>query len=147
MKRAFTVIFLLCIGSALASAQIGMYQHGSVVRMHMADCGLTRRGFITNFGGPAAPTVEEYCPEYTLLSDNVVYVIVGKSSSQLIPLAQSIDFRLQKSELAVRVDDAKRESKFTIKEMMVRSEWERIQRHIEDRMKSSEEQTALKSRD
>jgi len=28
----------------------------------------------------------------------------------------------------VRVDDAKRESKFTIKEMMVRSEWERIQR-------------------
>jgi len=80
--------------------------------MHMADCGVTRHSFITNFGSPATPNVEEYCPEYTLLSDNVVYLIVGKSSSQLIPLAQSIDFRLQKSELAVRVDDAKRESKF-----------------------------------
>jgi len=70
----FLVVHLL----ALASAQIGMYQHGSVIRMHMADCGVTRHSFITNFGSPATPNVEEYCPEYTLLSDNVVYLIVGK---------------------------------------------------------------------
>jgi len=144
MKPKFTLIVFLC---ACASAQIGIYQHGSVVRMHMADCGPTRHGFITAFGGPVPQAVEEYCPEYTLLSDNVVYIILGKSSSQLIPLAQSIDFRLQKSELAVRIDDAKRESKFTIKEMMVRPEWDRMQRHIEERMRTPEEPTAIKTRD
>jgi hypothetical protein len=55
------------------------------------------------------------CPEYRLVTSNVVFVIVGKSSNQRIPLAEVIDFRLRKSELAVRVDDAKRESKFAIK--------------------------------
>jgi hypothetical protein len=90
------------------------------------------------FGGPSTPMEQESCPEYTLLSDNVVFVIVGKSSNQLIPLAETIDFRLHKNELAVRVDDAKHETKFTIKEMMVRSEWERVQRHIDEKMRASE---------
>lgn len=63
---------------------------------------------------------------------------MGRSSNQLIPLAETIDFRLQKNELAVRVDDAKRETKFAIKEMIVRSEWERLQRHIDEQMRASE---------
>jgi hypothetical protein len=102
--------------------------------MHMGDCFLARHGFMATFGTPAAPQIQESCPEYTLVSSSVVYVIIGKSSNQLIPLAEDIDFRLHKNELAVRVDDAKRESKFTIKEMMIRSQWERIQRHIDERM-------------
>lgn len=65
---------------------------------------------------------------------------LGKSSNQLIPLAETIDFRfhLRKNELAVRVDDAKHEVKFTIKEMIVRSEWDRMQRHIDEQMRASE---------
>ena len=112
----------------------------------MGDCISARRGFVATFGGPAEPTPEEYCPEYTLISKDVVYIIVGRSSNRLIPLAETIDFRLHKNELAVRVDDSKCESKFTIKEMIVRSEWDRIQRHIEQQL-TSEEQTVLKSRD
>ncbi|MGB6332860.1 MAG: hypothetical protein WBF41_13890, partial [Candidatus Sulfotelmatobacter sp.] len=77
--------------------------------------------------------------EYTLVSNRVVFLIVGKSSNQLIPLAESIDFRLQKNEIAVRIDDAKHEARFTIKEMMVRSEWDRLQRHIDERMRASED--------
>ena len=135
MTRAnMSLIFLFCTLPSLAAAQTGIYQHGAVVRMHMGDCFLTRHGFMTTFGGPSAPQIQESCPEYTLVSNSVVYVIVGKSSNQLIPLAENIDFRLHKNELAVRVDDAKRESKFTIKEMMIRSQWERIQRHIDERM-------------
>jgi hypothetical protein len=76
-----------------------------------------------------------------------VFVIVGKSSGQLVPLAETIDFRYDKNELAIRVDDAKRESKFSIKEMIVRSEWDRLQRHIEERMREAEEQTAMRNRD
>jgi hypothetical protein len=138
MKRALSLIFLFCSLPGLLAAQFGIYQHGAVVRMHMGDCILAHHGFMTTFGAPAIPQLTEACPEYTLVSTNVVFVIVGKSSNQLIPLAETIDFRLQKNELAVRVDDAKHETKFTIKEMVVRSEWDRLQRHIDEQMRASE---------
>ncbi len=116
------------------AAPIGIYQHGTVVRMRMGDCMLTHRGFMNQFGPPQAAMAEESCPEYTLVTDTVVFLIVGKSSNQLVPLAEVIDFRLQNKELAVRVDDARKESKFAIKEMTLRSEWDLIQKHIEDRL-------------
>jgi hypothetical protein len=137
MKRAFWLTFLLCSVPSLLAAQFGTYQHGSVVRMRMGDCLLGHHGMMLAFGPPSIP-VQDSCPEYTLVSPNVVYVIVGKSSNQLIPLAEVIDFRLQKNELAVRVDDAKRETKFEIKEMFVRSDWERMQRHLDAQMKATE---------
>jgi hypothetical protein len=148
MKLTFSLLLLFCASPSLLAAQTGIYQHGTVVRMHMGDCILAHHGFMVAFGGPSAPMEQESCPEYTLVSDNVVFVIVGKSSNQLIPLAETIDFRLHKNELAVRVDDAKHETKFTIKEMMVRSEWERVQRHIDEKMRASEVHEAeMKTRD
>lgn len=138
MKRSLSLVFLFCSLPGLPAAQISIYQHGTVVRMHMGDCVLAPRGFMMAFGGPAGPARPDSCPEYTLISNTVVFVIVGKSSTQLIPLTETIDFRLQKNELAVRVDDARRETKFTIKDMITRSEWDRIQRHIDERMRSSE---------
>lgn len=104
----------------------------------MGDCVLGQHGFMAAFGAPATPTLQEGCPEYTLLSKDVVYVIVGRSSSQVIPLADTIAFRLHKNELVVRVDDAKKEIRFTIKDMIVRAEWDRLQRHIDDQMKAAE---------
>ena len=53
-----------------------------------------------------------------------------------MPLADEIDFRLQNTELAVRIDDAKHESKFGIKEMILRSEWDLLQKHIADQLSS-----------
>ncbi|MFZ0774664.1 MAG: hypothetical protein WCA49_00905 [Candidatus Sulfotelmatobacter sp.] len=138
MKRTLSLILFLCSLPGVLAAQIGIYQHGSVVRMHMGDCTLAHNGFMVAFGGPSTQVSQETCPEYTLVSENVVYVIVGKSSNQLIPLAEVIDFRLHKNELVVRVDDAKHETKFAIKEMIVRSEWDRIKRHIDEQMKSAE---------
>jgi hypothetical protein len=108
--------------------------------MRMGDCMLMHRGFMNQFGPPQAAAVEESCPEYTLVTDKVVFLIVGKSSNQLVPLAEVIDFRLVNKELAVRMDDARKESKFAIKEMTLRSEWERIQKHIEDRLNDSSHQ-------
>jgi hypothetical protein len=142
MKRAFPTILLLCIFSSLLAAQIGKYQRGSVVRMHMGDCMLAHHGLMTALGGPAGSVDQDPCPEYTLVSDSVVYVIVGKSSNQLIPLAERIDFRLQRNEVAVRLDDAKHESKFLIKEMIVRSDWERTQRCIDREMKAADDSEA-----
>jgi len=89
----------------------------------MGECIAAGHGFMVAFGGPSSPMGPEPRPEYTPVSDHVVFVIVGKLSNSLIPLAETIGFSFHKNELAVRVDDEKHEAKFAIKEMMVRSEW------------------------
>ena len=132
MKFTMVLTLVLSSMSIALAAPIGIYQHGTVVRMRMGDC--MHRGFMNQFGSTQAAATEESCPEYTLVTDKVVFLIVGKSSNQLVPLAEIIDFRLQNKELAVRVDDARKESKFAIKEMTLRSEWELIQRHIEQEL-------------
>lgn len=146
-KLTLGIALTLCCQAAWA----GVYQHGTVVRMRMVDCLPVHHGFMAAMSGGAQvqPTVE-VCPEYTLISDKVVFVIVGKSSDQLMPLADVVDFRFNKNELAMRVDDARRESKFNIKEMILRTDWELIQKHITDQMtNSSREDTnlALRSRE
>ena len=129
--------FVMTAASVAVAAPIGIYQHGTVVRMRMGDCVLAHRGFITTFGPPQPAADEGTCPEYTLVTDKVVLVIVGKSSNQLVPLAEIIDFRFENKELAVRVDDARKESKFAIKEMTLRSQWDLIQKHVEDELSDS----------
>lgn len=128
------LLFVLLLSLTLAAAPLGNYRHGTVIRMRMGDCLLMHGGFMSAFGPPQAQANEGVCPEYTLLSDKVVFIIVGKSSNQLVPLAETVDFRFHNKELMVRVDDARHESKFAIKEMTLRSEWEMIQRHLEDEM-------------
>lgn len=66
----------------------------------------------------------EECPEYSLVSHCVVFVILGRSSNQLVSLTGAVDFRFNKNALAMRIDEARHESKFSIKEMILRSEWD-----------------------
>ncbi len=129
------VILILAFCAQFASA--GVYQHGTVVRMRMVDCLPVHHGFITAMGGGPAQATGDVCPEYTLVSDRVVFVIVGKSSNELVPLADIVDFRLNKNELAMRIDDAQRETKFNIKSMVLRTDWDRIQEHLSDQMNNS----------
>lgn len=133
-----------------SQAWAGIYQQGTVVRMRMVDCLPMHHGFVSMMsGGAAGPVAPDVCPEYTLVSDKVVFVIVGKSSDQLIPLADVVDFRFNKSELALRLDDARHESKFTIKEMILRTDWEMIQKHVKDALENPSRDTsvALRSRE
>lgn len=147
--------FALGIAIALCCCQVawaGVYQHGTVVRMRMVNCMPMNHGFMAAMsGGGVGPIAGELCPEYTLLSDKVVFVIVGKSSDQLVPLADIVDFRFNKNELALRIDDARRESKFTIKEMVLRADWDLIQQHIKDQMsgplRDGDTSVALRTRD
>jgi len=135
-------LIVACCSLQIAQAQhVGVYQHGTVVRMRMGDCVSSHHGFVAAMGGAQAQMMPDACPEYTLVSEKVVYVIVGKSSNQLIPLADEIDFRLHRNEMAVRVDDAKRESKFSIKEMVLRSEWDRVQKHLNDELNAADRET------
>ena len=133
-KTVLLLVIILCTASL---SWAGVYQHGTIVRMRMGDCVAAHRGFVFAMAGPATQMAPEACPEYTLISEKVVFVIVGRSSDQLVPLADVIDFRLHNNEMAIRVDDARHESKFGIKEMVLRSEWDLVQKHIADEMNSA----------
>jgi hypothetical protein len=134
MKSTLLLIAVFCSLQVAHAKDLGLYQRGTVVRMRMGDCASTHNGFMARMSGAPAQLGADACPEYTLVSDKVVFVIVGRSSNQLIPLTDVIDFRFHHGELAVRVDDAKHESKFGIKEMILRSEWDLVRKHITDEL-------------
>jgi hypothetical protein len=126
MRSAWFAVFLLLIVPVCSQAQKTRSQQGTVVRMRMAECLTPSHPLMAALSGAAAPADNELCPEYTLISDKVIYLVVGKSSGQLVPLAENIRFRLHKNELLVRVDDENHEGRFLIRAMMLRSEWEQV---------------------
>jgi len=124
MKNVILLILMICIFPAVSVAQKGGLHRGVIVRMRMGEClPAGHSGFVGAMAGGARQT-DELCPEYTLVTDKVVYVIVGKVSGQIIPLAETTEFRIFKNELLIRVDDAMHETKFTVKEMALRPDWE-----------------------
>ena len=125
MKPTLLCIVLLAV-TAL-SAQTHSQQQGTIVRMRMTNCLGPQHGFMATMSGDAKAEAGLLCPEYVLVADKVVYVISGKRSEQLIPLAEETRFRLYKNEMLIRVDDAARESHFRIKAMVLRPEWDRNQ--------------------
>src|SRR5215471_15897698 len=133
-KKTFTLSIALVL-SSFQMAWAGIYQHGTVMRMRMVDFLPVHHGFMVAMSGGEPPQASgDVCPEYTLLSDKVAFVIVGRSSDQLVPLADVVEFRFNKNELAMRIDDARHESRFSIKEMILRTDWDLIQKHITDQM-------------
>ncbi len=145
MKSAWLLAFAVLVTSAAWAVNPSIYRQGTIIRMHMGDCALQNRGFMKNFGPPQGAMADESCPEYTLVTDKVVFVIVGKPSNQLVPLAEVVDFRFQNNELAMRVDDARKESKFMIKEMVMRSEWEMVQKHVERKLNEPSHESSHES--
>jgi hypothetical protein len=95
MKRSLFCIFVLMF-PAFLSAQRSL-QTGTIIRMRMTACLGPQHGFMAAMSGGANLEPALLCPEYVLVADKVVYVISGKSSEQLIPLAEVTRFRLQKN--------------------------------------------------
>lgn len=131
MKRALVFVSLLCTLSILVAAENSAHEQGTIVRMRMTECMGSQHAFMNAMSGTANVQTSEVCPEYVLVTGKVVYVIIGKSSDQLLPLAESTRFHLQKNEVLIRVDDARRESRFHVKEMVLRPEWDRAQQIVE----------------
>lgn len=118
---------LLLVMPTLLSAQARAHREGVIVRMRMTDCMGPQHGFMAAMAGGGKAEAGALCPEYVLVTEKVVYVISGKDSDQLIPLAESTRFRLQKNEMLIRIDDAPKETRFHIKSMVLRPEWDRSQ--------------------
>src|SRR4051812_22641860 len=127
MKRIACLFIALYCLLGTAAAQTRIYQKGTVIRMKMAECMAdSGGGFLAALSGQAAVAPSgETCREYTLVSDRVVYVVVAKSSNELIPLADDLDFRLQKNEILVHLDDTTKEIRLSVRAMTLRDEWQR----------------------
>jgi hypothetical protein len=136
MKRYCWLLVFIYVAPMSLAGPLGIYEHGTIIRMRMGEC-LSPHGFMATISGTPKQQSDDACPEYTLVTERVVYVIVGKSSNQLLPLAEITDFRFQKNEVAIRVDDARHESRFLIREMALRSEWERERQKEEQQQNSS----------
>ena len=126
MKRTLVVILLL-VSPVVLTAQTHNRQQGTIVRMSMMECLEQPHRFVTAMSGAGNVATGELCPEYVLVTDKVVYVVSGKASAHLLPLAEVTRFRLDKNEMLIRIDDAQKESHFHIKAMVLRPEWEHVQ--------------------
>ncbi len=71
----------------------------------MTDCAM-QRGFMATMSGVSAPAGVTV-PEYTVMSDKVVYVVVGRRAEEFIPLAENMEFLIRKNELVIFSDDEK----------------------------------------
>lgn len=126
MKRTlFAVLLVICPVSLLA--QTRSHAQGTIVRMRMTDCVEAPHAFMAAMSGAQKLDMGSDCPEYVLVSEQVVYVISGKPSDPLLPLAEVTRFRFRKNEMLIRVDDAPKESHFHIKAMLMRPDWDRAQ--------------------
>lgn len=123
MKR-ITLVFVLLLGAtAILQAQGNRPFHGTVIRMRTVDC-VPQVGFMATMSG--VPVMAgTTCPEYTVMSDKIVYVVVALRSEQFIPLSENTNFLIRKNELLILSDDEKKKSRFVIQQMMLRADWER----------------------
>ena len=131
MKRSLLLIVLLCALPISLAAENRSPQQGTIVRMRMTDCIASQHPWMQALSGSNQAPAAELCAEYVLVTDKIVYVIIGKSSDQLVPLAETTRFHFRNNEVLIRVDDARRESRFHVKAMMLRPEWDRYEQIAE----------------
>lgn len=123
MKR-ITLLFIFALSATVAlHAQAKWSFKGTVIKMRMTSC-VMHGGFMATMSGAPAPAGVT-CPEYTLMSDKVVYVVVGRRAEEFIPLAENMVFLIRGNELVLFSDDEKTKSRFTIQQMILRADWER----------------------
>jgi hypothetical protein len=128
MKR-ITLLFVFLLGAAaMMQAQSRWSFKGTVIRMRMTGC-VSQSGFKASF--ESLPMAGVSCPEYTVMSTKVVYVVVGRRTQAFIPLAEDLDFVIRNNEIVTLSNDEKAKSRFVIQEMMLRGDWDREQERKE----------------
>ena len=126
-RRTLLFVFVLC-AAAVTQAQSRWSFKGTVIRMRMTDC-VALSSFKASF--QAVPMSGMSCPEYTVVSSNVVYVVLGRHTEEFIPLAENMDFAVRKNEIVTFSNDEKAKSRFMVQQMILRADWEREEQRKE----------------
>jgi hypothetical protein len=123
MKRLSFLSFFLLVAVAFLQAQGPWSFKGTVIKMRMTEC-TAQHSFMAAMSGTPAQAAGA-CPEYTVMSEKVVYVVVGRRAEEFIPLAENMEFLIRKNELVIFSDDEKTKSHFAIQQMTLRADWDR----------------------
>ena len=143
MKR-FSLLWIFFLSSAVAlPAQDSWAFKGTVVKMKMADC-MPERGFRATMSG--VPVLKQSCPQYTVLSSRVVYVLLGRHREEFMPLAEDVHFAIRKNEVWFFGGKEKVQSRFVVQQMLLRSDWDRQQELRELEKQKLERRVSYESR-
>lgn len=124
MKRRILLLVFVLGATAMMQAQSRWSFKGSVIKMRMTEC-VMPGGFRASLQMVPIPGVT--CPEYTVMSSRVVYVVVGRHTEEFIPLAEDMEFAIRKNEIVIFSNDEKGKSRFVIQRMTLREDWDREQ--------------------
>jgi hypothetical protein len=128
MKRVGWVIAVVFAVGCTAIGQVRTFR-GTVVRMKISECS-RQHTFVSAMSGTNIVTTET-CPEYTVMTEKVVYVLVGRKSEEFIPLAEDIILHVRKNDFVVISEDERTQSHFAVKQMTLRQDWERDEQRRE----------------
>jgi hypothetical protein len=143
MKRIPLLFVLFLCSTAAMQAQSQWSFKGTVIKMKMTDC-VVPPGFRATLGG--IPPSSLTCPQYTVMSDRVVYIVVGRHTEAFIPLAENMDFVIRKNEIVTFSNDEKSKARFVIQQMTLRADWEHEQERKELMAKALERSVSYELR-
>jgi hypothetical protein len=123
----------LIVVSFAASVALGKdepsYEHGKLLHMQATKCGSSEKGS-KGVAGELLGTDSEHkktedllCQEYVLESDHVTYRIRPKDEKHpvLLPLGESVEFRIHKDKMLVRVPEGdNKEREYIVVSMSLR---------------------------
>jgi hypothetical protein len=144
VKRIAWLFVFAMSAAVVLQAQEHWSFKGTVSKMRMTQC-IAQRGFMAAMSGVPAQAVST-CPEYTIMSDKVVYVVLGRHPEEFIPLAESMEFLVRKNELILFSADEKAKSRFVIQQMTLRADWDRAEARRELEAKMMERSVNYESR-
>lgn len=144
MKRIIWLLVFAMSAPVALQAQENWSFKGTVVKMRTTDC-TAQHGFMAAMSGVPAQTAST-CPEYTIMSDKVVYVVMGRHPEEFIPLAENMEFLIRKNELILFSADEKTKSRFVIQQMTLRADWDRAEARRELEAKMMERSVNYESR-
>jgi len=121
-------IFLLLLTTSPLYAQ-SRAQTRVLVKMTTGSCAQPR-GFMAAMSG-LPPGTQLECAEYTLVASKVVFVMNPRRCNEFLPLAEDLTFVIHKNEVVIFDEDERREHRFIIRQMLLRSEWDRQQAFLE----------------
>ena len=137
MRQALISLSFLLTTVTLMPAQNKPFK-AAIIKMEMSECSLPHR-FISSMSGTLIiDTVP--CAEYTIISDKVVYVVIGRHAEQSLSLGADMFFREENKELVVFSDDEKSRVRFPIKQMVLRSDWEHDKANREEAAREATKQ-------
>jgi len=126
MKRHLFTFALLFVTTLAVAKDNRYYQTGTLAEMNATECGYhekSGKGFVgTLIGTDSAnrDVRQTLCQEYVLKSEKVNYRIRPHKEKKptLLPIGETVEFRIKKDKMLVRVGDGDKEIEYDVVSMV-----------------------------